>query len=359
MKEKSERIHAKLAADRCRSRLNQVEEIVSSFRFSLPHPHDFCPSAADVCWVPEVRKAVVDGTEGEFQDCMADIRSRLPELSAAWLEERRQFFLRLLPQDSPTLKHLSLAITLFDCMKCHEFGMHIGEALSHHCRRHYSNGFKAQFSNAPSASVYFYDTAAPWDLGLAEYRHSEAFAALAREIVLECGENPDIITTREMNRKHHRFARFDTDGTVSVLNWVEAVSFEASSPVGPMPHLRHAASSSTSADTHVHHVGSSSPMNYQNMDNRKIRGGFGVASTVGGQVKGDPKRTTSGSASSKTTLLSRELWAHIQYTDQNSDVSATPGTKLRTPLKMIISTWIQVMPPRSNTDRERVLECLD
>ncbi|KAF9645813.1 hypothetical protein BDM02DRAFT_399008 [Thelephora ganbajun] len=225
MRDESKRIHARLTAARCRSRTDEVRKIVDSLHLSLPHPHDFYPSAADICWIPEVRKTIVDGTDKEFQDCEADIRSRIPELSAAWLEERRKVFLQLLPQDSPSLEHLSLATTLFDCMKCRKFGMRIEEALSHCCRYYYGDKFIAQFSNVASASVY-HDVGAPWDSGLAEYQYSTTLSALVREVVFECGENPDTITTKEMNRKHHRFARFGTDGTIAVLNWFQAVSFQ-------------------------------------------------------------------------------------------------------------------------------------
>ena len=206
------------------SRVSQVMEIASSFRFSLPHPHDFYPSAADICWVPEVLKALVDGTDVEFQDCIADIRSRISELSAAWLEERRKVFLQLLPQGSPTVEHLLLATTLFDCVSCHKFGMRTEAALSHHCRFPYDHKFGANLSTAGSAQFYRHDVGSPWNSGLAEYKYSAALAAITREILLECGENPDTITTQEMNGKCHRFARFDTDGTIHVLNWAEAVS---------------------------------------------------------------------------------------------------------------------------------------
>ena len=229
MRKESEEIHHRLATARCRSRVNQLEEITSSFYFSLPHPYDFHPSVADICWVPEVQKAIADGTDREFQDCVTDIRSRISELSTAWLEERRNILLQCLPQDPPTLKHLSLTTSFFDCMRCHKLGMRTEEVLSHHCRSRYGSTLeeKLQFSNPASETVYRYDVGPPWSPELARYRYSAALASTVSEIVLECGENPDVITTREMDRKHHRFVRFDVAGTVSVLNWVEAVSTRA------------------------------------------------------------------------------------------------------------------------------------
>lgn len=242
MREKSRSVHVQLTSARCRSRVDQVKEIASSFRFSLPDPHDFSPSTADICWIPEVRKAVVDGTDEEFHDCIVDIRSKISELSAGWFEERINFFMRLLPQDPPTQGHLSLATTLIDCTRCRKVGMHIEEALSHHCCFHYNDGFKAQFSNVTCAHVYYSTVGSPWNSGLAEYRYSTELASLTRDLLLECGENPNTITVREMNRRNHRFVRFDSS-RITVLNWVEAVSSGAWSPDDVTSHLPRAVSS--------------------------------------------------------------------------------------------------------------------
>jgi hypothetical protein len=238
MREKSKIIHSQLVTERCKSRVNQVWRIADSFRFSRPHPHDFYPSTADICWVPEVRKAIVDGTDEEFQECIADIRSRISDWSAKWFEERRNVFLQLLPQDPPSPKHFSLVTTLFDCAKCCSYRMRIEGALSHHCSAFcYGDGFDAQFPNSESAMVYRHFVGSPWNSGFAEYRYSAEYAALAREIVLECGENPDTVTIQEMNKKQHRFARFDSDKAVTVLDWIEAVSSRTLSPDYFTPHL--------------------------------------------------------------------------------------------------------------------------
>ena len=224
MKEKSRRVRARLVTDRSRSRVDKVKEIIDAFRFSLPHPHDFCPSIGDICWIPEVREAIVDGTDEEFQDCEADIRSRIPELTATWLEERRAVFLRLLPQESPTLEHLSLATTLFDCTKCRTSGMRIEKALLHRCRDLQLRELRVRFSSKGSEDIFRYQICAPWNPDLSRHRYSTELAEVVRGIILECGENPDTITTREMNKKHHRFARFREDETITVMNWFQAVS---------------------------------------------------------------------------------------------------------------------------------------
>ena len=225
MKRQFERMCADRITKQCRSRIGRIEEIVDAFRFSLPHPHDFCPSVGDICWIPEVQKAIVDGTDEEFLDCEADIRSRIPELTATWLEERKAFFLQLLPQESPTLEHLSLATTLFSCTDCYgRSGMRIEEALSHRCHHLPDRESRAEFSSTTSKKIFQDHVRAPWNPDLSRYKYSLEIAGVVRGIVLDCGENPDTITIREMNKKHHRFARWSADGTITVINWFEAVS---------------------------------------------------------------------------------------------------------------------------------------
>ena len=226
MKEESERIHAGPREEKLEFRTGKIEEIVSSFRSSLPHPHDFSPSTADVCWIPEVRKAIVGGTDEEFRDREAEVRSRISELSATWLEERKTVLLKRLPQGSPGMEHLSLATTLFDCKGCNKFGMRTEEVLSHRCR--YDDDRRIpKFPNSTSRRYFCHEVGIPWDFRISMYRYSKELSALTRAIVLECGEDPDTITTEEMNKKHHRFVRLGANGSIAVLSWSQAVSSRA------------------------------------------------------------------------------------------------------------------------------------
>jgi hypothetical protein len=242
MKKESERIHRENRNAECRFRINRIKEIVSSFRSSLPHPHDFSPSTADACWIPEVQKAIFSGTSEQFRDREEELRSEISELSATWLEERREIFLEHLPQRSPSVEYLSLATTLFDCTFCRKFGMRIEQALSHECRyTHGDTKYFKMFSSISDANIFYYDVGAPWNSGLAVYKYSEELSALVREIVLECGEDPDTITTKEMSGKHHRFVRLGTNGSITVLNWLQAVSSRVCglNDTGPDPASRH------------------------------------------------------------------------------------------------------------------------
>ena len=216
---------------RTRSRIDKIRRIIDSFYGSLPHHHDFRPSVADICWIPEMQKTIISGTDEEFEACEADTRARLPELSATWLEERRNFFVALLPQDSPTVEHLSLTTTIFDCKKCWDKGMRIEKALSHTCECWgWEHLDERHFKKIPSkhiAKVFYDEARSPWDSGYSEYKYSEKRSHLVREIVLECGEDPDTITTKEMNKRHLRLACFQPNGMIKVLSWYEVLNSRA------------------------------------------------------------------------------------------------------------------------------------
>jgi len=266
MRHESTQLRNQLDAERCKGRIAAVKTIVDSFRFSLPHPHDFSPSTADVCWIPEVRKIIIDGTDQEFRDCKSDLRSRIPGLSAAWLEERRKFFLQHLPQDSPNLEHFSLATTLFDCMRCRKYGLRIEEAVSHGCYSYrHAKENEADFASAASASTFYIHAGSPWDSRYSKYQYSVERSTFVREVVVECGQDPDTVTIQEMKRKHHRFARFDLGGKISVLDWLEAVSFGARLLDGPVPHLGRPARLSISVGAAIYLVGSCGLKNYRSM----------------------------------------------------------------------------------------------
>ena len=359
MRKKSERIHNESTADQCESRVKEIEEIVDSFRSTLPHPHDFSPSTTDICWIPKMRKALINGTDQEFQNRKANIQATISELSATLLEERREFFLRLLPQDSPTIEHLSLATTLFDCTACHKYGVRIESALRHRCCYGYNHGWysEKQFPNAMVAEVFRSEVGPSWSL--AKFRYSTELAAIVREVVLECGEDPDIITTREMNRKGHRFACFGTDGKITVFSWLQAVSPRVYPRKEPTRRSRHTISSSTRSHntTHIYRTGPFVLMNYRNTCLNQRINVTGVASTAGEQGLGNPNGSagisvTSGSISHfRTFFLTSE---HMVCAEQRSDI-ISPGTKLRTrPRRITTLIRNQTTLPPFDINQQRV-----
>ena len=122
-----------------------------------------------------MQKTIISGTDEEFEAHEADTQAQLPELSATWLEERRNFFLTLLPQDSPTIEDLLLVMTIFNCKKCKVKDMDIEKALSNTCTDwSLDNVDKRHSKKIPSKHIakVFYDGAcSPWDSGYSE-KHS-------------------------------------------------------------------------------------------------------------------------------------------------------------------------------------------
>lgn len=85
------------------------------------------------------------------------------------------------------------------------------------------DGFKTQLSNVVSTDVCLSMEAPPSEFGALQR------SRLIGWIVPECGGMPPPLG---INGKHYRFVRFDTGGTVNVLNRFEAVSSGAWSPDG-------------------------------------------------------------------------------------------------------------------------------
>lgn len=314
MKGESARVHARITADTCRTRVGQVKAIVELFRFSLPHPHDFYPSTADICWIPEVQKVIIDGTDQEFQHCKVDIQARISGWSTTWLEERRKVFMQLLPQDSPTVEDLSLATTMFDCERCPMHNMHIEEALLHYCYYFYDGGPGERLPNDIISRVYRSDVGSPWDSEFSKYKYSAKFATLVRKAVLECGENPETITTREMSRKHHRFAYFRPGGTINLFSWHQMVSSGAHPPDYLVPHF-HTVSSDTCGTMEITRVDSYGPMNSPDIHLNLTEQVFGGANFGGAFIAGDlgsesPNGITKTSSRSNNILLPRKFILH-------------------------------------------------
>jgi len=238
--------------------------------------------------------------------------------------------------------------------------MRIEDALSHYCRNSlYKRKHETNFSSVASTSAFY---GIPWDSEFAEYEFSAKLSALVREVVIECSENPDAITSQEMNEKRHRLACFGAGGEITVLNWVQAVSSRARPLDGPTLHLLHLVSLSATVTMEMCCVGSCGLTNYRNMcPNRRTKGVFGVVSTVGEQ--GNLKTINSvvnGSVLSGVTFPVRGFFPICKCTPCGapSDVGVSIGTKLQTRPKMII-TETRMQLRCSNIGQETVFKLLD
>jgi len=204
---------------RCISRVNRMEMIVDKYQRTL-EPHDFCPSMADVSRIPVVRKAIIDGTDEEFNACAEEVTARLPGLSPKFLEERNAKLSALLPFRGRRTDALSLAIVWFTCKLCRGSLIHGTDALVHQCL-----GLQSGISTKPTSEAIF-EFRVPshgWRAGASGFRFSAVASNIARGLILDCGEDPETITLAEMNSKFHRFVLSEKDRLV-VHSWRETVS---------------------------------------------------------------------------------------------------------------------------------------
>jgi len=181
----------------------------------------------DVGQIPDVRKAIVSGTDEEFNICVEDITSGLPKLTSRILEERTMEVSALLPFDGRPDNVLSLAAVWFSYGPVlHSPRLMDGaEALNHD---------PVPQSRTPGNSIGedTFDSHAlgpRWRDEESELSFSEAASTIARGLILDCGEDPETITLTEMDSKPHRFAIYKK-GKLVARNWRETVRFRRRPP---------------------------------------------------------------------------------------------------------------------------------
>jgi len=210
-----QKIEDKASRDRCRSRVGEMRAIIRKYQRTL-HPHDFCLSMEDVGQILDIREAIVNGTNEEFRICIEDVTSGLPKLTSKILEERTTKFSALLPFDGKPDNVLSLATAWFMCFPRLMDGT---EALGHR-----DPVPQSQTPWSPIGEEIFNIHALGQDEEATESKlsFSETASIIARELILDCGEDPESITLAEMDSKFHRFAIYE-NGELVACNWRETV----------------------------------------------------------------------------------------------------------------------------------------
>lgn len=206
---------------RCISRVNRMRVVVDKYQRTLD-PHDFCPTMEDVCRTPDIRKAIIDGTDEEFNVCAEETTSRLPELTSKILEERTTKLSALLPFNGGPADVLSLATAWFTCGSCNLIAtpMHSADVL-----RHQGPPLK-QSPEEPTgiseATFNYHVPARCWYTETSKFGFSEVASTIARGLILDCGEDPESITLAEINSKFHRSVFYE-NGELIAHNWEETV----------------------------------------------------------------------------------------------------------------------------------------
>ena len=151
---------------------------------------------------------IIGGSDEEFSS-FADT-SKLPKLASKILEERTAKL-----DDT-----LSLATVWFKCGLCY-FLIAGTSAQRHRCQtaRDWLTGKPV----GPTFDIQTLKRRGKWDKKF-RFTFSATALNLARGLILDCGEDPRMITLAEMNLKFHRFASNESGGLL-IHNWREAVSF--------------------------------------------------------------------------------------------------------------------------------------
>lgn len=155
----------------------------------------------DICWVPDIKNTIIEGSAEEFDGLKAELQVRLPTLAVELKGARLAALLTLLPYWNSSMEKLSLATTWFKCERSGCPPLDLKHGLAHDC-------FKRSYSNVPKSDRWYMDLVGrPWALcpGTSFY---EAKAKLARELILAVGGNPETMTHEDMNNPRYMFIRY-------------------------------------------------------------------------------------------------------------------------------------------------------
>lgn len=200
--------------DMISARVKELAEIIES-KQRQGEPGDFHPLKEDICWIPDVRTTITEGSAEEFAELKAGLAERLPTLAAEFKETRSAALLPLLPYENPSTEKLSLATTWFQCGRDWCAALRHSSALVHSC-------FKRPYSDASESDRYYMDLVGrPWAL-VQGTAFSEKKAERAKELILAVGGDPETMTHKEMDGQGHRFVRRH-DVTVSFESFYSMV----------------------------------------------------------------------------------------------------------------------------------------
>lgn len=181
------------------TRVKELVEIIES-RQRLGEPSDFYPLKDDICWVPDIRAIITEGSIAKFEALKAGLPDRLPLLTAEFKEDRLTALLPLLPYEDRSMEKLSLATTWFQCERSWCPPLRHSGVLAHSC-------FKEPYAGASESDRYYMDLVGrPWALGQGTSFY-ETKAERARELILAIGGDPETMTHEEVDDQGHRFVR--------------------------------------------------------------------------------------------------------------------------------------------------------
>ena len=214
-----------------KSRYQEIEKIVSAYQ-RTHHPREFFISTLDVCESPGVSESIVDTPEEAFQECLAGIPDRIPEIHASAHQKRQDEILKLLPEGS-TADALPLAISWFRCRYCSQ-SFHYAGAIKHSCylfRMWSYRTYEELIAMEPLEQVYHLCGRGMWVVD--RLTHWKEAAELTKQVVEAAGMDPNKVTPDELDDAKHRFSVFAGPGSsaMTIIGWRCLVSYPFTLPV--------------------------------------------------------------------------------------------------------------------------------
>jgi len=181
------------------TRVRELAQVIDSNQ-RQGEPSDFLLFKEDICWIPDIKIIITEGSTEEFEGLKAGLADKLPTLAAEFKAARSAALLPLLPYENPSTEKLSLATTWFKCEHNWCPPLRHSGVLVHNC-------FKRSYSDASESDRYYMDLVGrPWALGQGTLFY-EKKAEFARELILAVGGDPETMTHEEMDNQGHRFVR--------------------------------------------------------------------------------------------------------------------------------------------------------
>ena len=196
---------------------------------------DFFLRKEDICWIPEIKTIITEGSAEEFETLKAGLPDILPILAVELKRARLAALSALLPYGNPPMERLSLATTWFKCERDGCPPLEPKQALAHDC-------FKQSYPNASESDRHYMGLVGrPWALcpGTSFY---EAKAEFARELILAAGGNPETMTHEDMNNHRYRFVQYThtsvTNESFRSMVWILCLWFRRHFFLTPGGHPR-------------------------------------------------------------------------------------------------------------------------
>lgn len=180
--------------------LNRVGELTMILATQLQGGQiDLFLRKEDICWIPDIKTTITEGSAEEFEALKAGLADRLPALAAELKETRSAALLTLLPYENPSAEKLSLATTWFKCEQDRCRALQPKAAIVHNC-------FKRSYNEVSESDQHYMDLMGrPWALGRGAFYEKKA--NFARELVLAAGGDPETTTHEEMEEKGYMFTQ--------------------------------------------------------------------------------------------------------------------------------------------------------